>query len=224
MQIQPISVNYSSKSSQQPNFGKAYPVIHWITEEGGKSYAPVATEELSRILQGKLVRMFNKSLVGQKPEKLTLLKSIQRFLFSNDQDYRRHKITRSFYNERGGWANNRFNPISYLITGHDAYNFEQMFGKPIGQARKISPRLISGRANSAELKIKQRDYHEDGLKFVKTRAENAKNNAGERVSLHTKFVIHRNKNGKKDYELVGMKFCPDEGSSNPFVKLGYVKE
>ena len=199
MQIQPISVNYSSKSSQQPKFGKAYPVIHWITEEGGKSYAPVATEELSRILQGKLVRRFNKSLVGQKPEKLALLKSIQGFLFSNDRDFRRYKMTRSFYNEKGGWEENKFNPISYLITGYDAYNFEQMFGKPIGQAKKISPRLISGRVNSAELLIKQRDYHEEGLKFVKTRAENAKNEAGERVSLHTKFVVHRNKNGKKEY-------------------------
>lgn len=225
MQIQPINVNYLSKTNNQPSFGKTYPVIHWLSEEGGKQYAPVVTEELTKLLQSKLVRRFNKPLTGLKADKLDVIQRIQGFLFRNDSDYRQHKVTRSFYDEKGGWENNKFNPISYMMTGIDAFSFEQSFGKPIGQIRKKSPRVVSGKHRSAELLISQKDYYEKGLKFVKEKSELAKNPLGENVSLHTKFIIHRTKSGKiKDYELVGMKFCPNNGPENPFVKLGYIKE
>ena len=55
MQVQSISVNYPSKTNKQLSFGKAYPVVHWVSEKGGRHFEPVVTEDLTRILQSKLV-------------------------------------------------------------------------------------------------------------------------------------------------------------------------
>lgn len=224
MQILPISVCQSQKKSSQPNFGGVYPVIHWVAEEGGMSYAPVVTEKLTTILQGKLVRRFNKSLVGLEEKKAALIRKIQSFLVNNDKDYSLHRYTRSYYDKEGGWGENKFKPISYLITGQDAVSFENDYGKPIGKIRNLSPKR-NGRRYSADLRLAQIDYYKKGLNFVKAKSGLFRDEKGTQYSLHTKFIIHRKKSGEiKDYELVGMKFCPNEGKSNPFVKLGYIKE
>ena len=201
MQVQSISVNYPSKTNKQLSFGKAYPVVHWVSEKGGRHFEPVVTEDLTRILQSKLVRKFNKHLMGLKADKIAILKPVQEFLRANDPDYRQHKITRSFYDEKGGWSEegNKFNPISYMMTGIDAFSFEQTYGKPVGLMKKKSPRLLSGRRRSVELTMSQKEYNEKGLNFVKARSELAKNNLGENVSLHTKYILHRDKNGKKSW-------------------------
>lgn len=219
MNIQPIN-----SQTVQPQFKKAYPVVHWVAEEGGSSYAPVVTEKLTAVLQGKLVRRFNKSLIGLEEKKAILIRKIQSFLSGQDTDYGLHRYTRSYYDKDGGWGDNKFKPISYLITGQDAVSFEHDYGKPIGKIRSLSP-MLNGRRNSADLRIAQIDYYKKGLDFVKSKSKMFKDENGVEYSLHTKFIIHRKKNGEiKDYELVGMKFCPNEGKSNPFVKLGYVKE
>lgn len=58
MQIQPIQNNVPRAYNTQ--FKSVYPVIHWVAESNA-SYAPALTEEFSRTLNGKLVRLLNTS-------------------------------------------------------------------------------------------------------------------------------------------------------------------
>lgn len=54
MQILPVQNNVNNI----PQFKSVYPVVHWVAETNS-SYAPALTEELSRTLNGKFVRLLN---------------------------------------------------------------------------------------------------------------------------------------------------------------------
>ena len=60
MNIQPIQTNQS-----QTNFKSAYPVVHWVAETNG-SFAPISDLPTVKKLQGKFVRILNKSLGESK--------------------------------------------------------------------------------------------------------------------------------------------------------------
>ena len=64
-----------------------------------------------------------------------------------------------------------------------------------------------------------------GLDFVNNPKRKIVDNNGLKYGLHTKFEVVRNKTGKiKGYELVDIKFCPESGEENPFVRTGYYKK
>ncbi len=209
MNIQPTQ-NYSTQ------FKAGYPVVHWVRETNG-SYAPALTHELNVKLQKPLVRLLNSQMKKVKPDKLALMEYVKKVICAKDKDYSQNPIARSFYNSQGGWNNQSFEPIGYLVTGRHAEHMTETLGKPIGKAKSEAPQ-------GAEVNIALSDYFKRGLTFVKKLASGFKTNRTH-YSLHTKYEVIRTKTGKiKEYRLIDIKFCPTEGSENPFVRTGYVKQ
>ena len=223
MQIQ--AINHSNNKSMKPQFKSAYPVYHWVAEKSGGNYAPAVSHELNKKLQGILVRLFNctsklsKTSFGQRMiEKLKLDKA-----GIEDLDYSANPIVRTFNDKNGGWKKS-FIPINYLITGDDVKIFDEQFGKPIGKSLIEAPKL-NGIPSSAEYKTAIKDYILGGLGFVNNSERKIADKNGLKYGLHTKFEVVRNKTGKiKGYELVDIKFCPESGEENPFVRTGYYKK
>ena len=219
MQIQPISLSQPNSSTQ---FKAAYPVYHWVAETNG-SYAPVVDKELTKTLQRYLVSVLNRT----KKVSLSMLDKISRRVCERDGDYRQMSLVRSYFNRGGGYKKqeNKFVPISYLISGNDIDIFEDFYAKSIGMAKSISPRK-KGRLSSAEAKIASQSYKLGGLKFVNDKNRRIVDENGMEYALHTKFeVLRGKKSGKvKGFKLVDAKFCPQKGAENPFVRTGYLSE
>ena len=220
MQIMPIQVNQTVNRTNNPQFKKAYPVVHWVAESNS-SYAPVVSAELTEKLQRILVNILNKSR-RLKPDGAA--KNAVAYISRVDEDYRNNDIVRSYYDQAGGFNKtfNKFMPLSYLITGGDAHVFNEKFGKPIGRAKASAP-MLNGKPLSAEVQQARSNYSVGGWTFVNDKKKGIYDKNGVEYSLHTKFETVRNKKtGEiKGYNLVGIKFCPQEGPENPFVKAGY---
>ena len=222
MQIQNIP-NFSIKNKKyNPQFKKAYPVVHWLSETNG-SYAPVVSLELTEKLQRILVGYLNNS----SRLKLNLAtKEAVSYIREKDFDYKKSNIVRSYYNLKGGFnkLKNQFSPFVYLITGDDVYNFNKEFAKPLGKA-KANAMKSGGKLKSAELEIARMDYKLGGSSIVNDVNKKMYDN-GKECALHTKFEIVRGKrSGKiKGFNLVAIKFCPNKGPENPFVRTGYLRE
>lgn len=213
-------MNIKPTQKNVPQFKAAYPVVHWVRETNG-SYAPAITQELNGRLQKSIVRILNNQGHDVSEEKLKKVKYIKSVISGCDVDFSQKPIARSIYNIKGGWSNNKFEPIAYLVTGKDAAHLTQVFGKPIGRAKKASSLCPK---NSAEVNIALGDYFKHGLNMVKKLASNFKDEANTHYALHTKFEIIRSKTGRiKEYKFEDAKFCPEEGPNNPFVKTGYIK-
>lgn len=222
MQIQAINF-YSKENRINPQFKRAIPVTHWVRETNG-SYAPVINFQLSEILQRYLVQVLNRTKKNFSIDKMNYVSQI---IANSDKDFKDFGIVRSFSDKKGGYKKeiNKFIPISYLITGTDVKLFNDLFGKPIGKARAISPRQ-KGRLNSGELEIARENYTCGGLKFVKDKGKKLYGPDGIEYTLHTKFEVLRGKRSGKvnGYKLIDLKFCPEKGPENPFVKTGYLSE
>ena len=209
--------NYNYKKIDRPQFKAAYPVYHWVAEEGSRHYAVAVSPELNKSLQSKLVRLFNST---SRFANTLLGKELIEKLKATDFGYKFNQVVRSYYNHKGGW-DGKFNAIGYLITGNDVAPFDEKFGKNIGRSASISPK-INGKRTSAEYNAATTNYKLGGLNFVTDPKKKIKDSNGVEYGLHTKFEVRRSKTGKiKSYELVDIKFCPETGKDNPFVKLGY---
>ena len=220
MQIQ--SLNSSSIYRQKPTFKASYPVVHWLAETNG-SYAPVLSEELTKTLPGKLVRILNNGLIAKKTPLPENVVRAYNYVKSLDTDFQRMSVVRSFYNGEGNLKSDKFEPISYMITGNDVTSFENALAKPIGRSMREAP-VLGGKPLSGELNMALGDYWSKGLNFVKNGSKKFVDKDGIPNELHTKFRIIRTKTGKiKGYELVGIKFLPSKGPTNPFERLGYTK-
>ena len=225
MQLQSINNNLQSKN-QNPRFKSAYPVYHWVAEKSGGSYAPAVTHDLNKKLQGIIVRLFNRTSKLSTTEfgKLMIEKLKPRKTDGvGDKDYRSNPIVRTFSDKNGGW-DKKFIPINYIISGNNVSEFNKKYAEPIGKNSAISPR-INGIPSSAEYRSALRDYVLGGLNYVRKPELQIKDQDEMVYGLHTKFEVVRNKNGKiKGYELVDIKFCPETGSENPFIRTGYYTE
>lgn len=217
MNIQPINSHH-----QNTTFNSAYPVVHWVCETNG-SFAPVVTSELSVKLQKSIVRLLNNQGKKDTPEKALLRSYVKQVISASDKDYAQNQVVRSFYNPKGGWVKDNFEPLGYMVTGKHAEHLTETFGKPIGRAKRDLPRINN--RNSAEVNIVLGDYWYRGFNYVKGLVSNFKDSGGNKKALHTKFEIVRTKTGKiKGFRLLDLKFCPAEGSNNPFVRTGYLKK
>lgn len=220
MQIQSVSNN--SSLIQKPQFKAAYPVYHWVAETNG-SYAPVIDAKLTKSLQRTLVSVLNKT----KKTSFNFLERIANRISEMDKDYKRMSLVRSYFNKKGGYKkdSNKFLPISYLISGNDVDLFEESYAKLIGTTKALSPRK-NGRLSSAESEIAIENYKRGGLNFVNTKDKRIVDENGMEYALHTKFEVVRGKKSGKvsGYRLVDVKFCPQKGPENPFVRTGYLAE
>ncbi len=219
MQIQPIN-NYSkSKNSNFVNFKATYPVIYWVRESNA-SFAPAITTDLVKKLQNNFVRVLN----GSRKTLTDMEKRIRQYVSRCDIDYRREPKVRSYYDWQGGFKNNKFESISYLISGRDANIFDSTFGYAMGSAMRQAPK-VKGKAQSAELTIALKEYRHNGKGFALSKERRLYDSDGLPYSLHVKAETVRSKTGKlKGYKFIDAKFCPDSGEHNPFVKLGYIQE
>ena len=205
MNILPISVNY------QQNFKSTYPVVHWVAETNG-SYAPVANLKLVKNLQSKIVRILNKPLAETTKNMSVVQQKLRAYIGGCDIDYRRIPKVRSFYNRTVGSIND-FTPVSYIISGKDVAEFEDLHAKNIGR-RKGSA------AGSSAVAAAIKEYNREGLNYVNNEPSRIKDKNGLTYVLHTKFEIIRNKVGKiKDFKFIDARFLPEYGPECPFEKL-----
>lgn len=272
------AINQTAPNNKvSPNFKQAIPVVYWVTEAGGKSFVPAVTEELSKTLNTKLVRILNSSerkifeklkenlqklginngnidkikssmieicglrdaetikfrtdrlieemqLKGDAAQKLrktasdlNITSRAHKYIGARDNDYKRYPFVRGFNNEKGGDKGDRFETISYILTGNDAAYFEENYGKPIGQTKAMLKSLGANPSKTAELQEKLSDYWTMGLEFSKKRAKDFKPKNNEPYELHVEVERQRSKTGKPiGYRILDMKFCPREGAQNPF--------
>lgn len=283
MNIQAIN-STSFNQQNKPNFKQAIPVVYWVTEAGGRNFTPAVTEELSRTLNTKLVRILNsserkifdklkenlqklginneiikqikstmieicnlrdaeaikirinklieetqlKSDAAQKVRKtasdLNITSRAHKYIGARDNDYKRYPFVRGFNNEKGGDKGDRFETISYLLTGNDAVYFEENYGKPIGQTKAMLKSLGVNPSKTAELQEKLSDYWSMGLDFSKKRAKDFKPKNNEPYELHVELERQRSSTGKPiGYRILDMKFCPREGAQNPFEITNWFK-
>ena len=198
-------------------FKSTYPVAHWITE-ANKEYALVSNIQLVKKLQGKLIRVLNKSLIKNPKDFNSFEQTIRAYFGSVDADYRCVPCVRSFYN-RGINSPDKFIPTSYIISGKDVTEFEKRFAKNIGKA-KAQAKYIQNKFYSEDALRAIQIYNLKGLEFVQDNAKQIKDQSGISYILHTKFEIIRNKLGKiKDYKLLDVRFLPSMGAKNPLERL-----
>lgn len=211
-------MNILPKQSYSGTFKAAYPVTHWVRETNG-SYAPAVTQALNEKLQKSIVRLLNSQGKKLTPQKLSLMNYVKEIVSASDKDYAKKTVARSFYNSKGGWIQQKFEPIGYILTGIHAEHMTETLGKPIGRIKSENPY-----GNTAELNIALTDYFKRGLVYVKKLASKFKDDKNIHYGLHTKFEVIRSKTGKiKEYRLEDLRFCPQEGPENPFVRTGYIK-
>ena len=136
----------------------------------------------------------------------------------NDSDYTECPYVRAFYNKKGGYRNNSFEPLAYIMTGKDAMLFEEVYAKPIGYLNNANMRF------SAELQQVKGDYWRKGFNYIQNRVRQSKCSDGTVKELHVKFNTNRNSVGKvQGYNMMGMGFYPSAGPNNPFVITGLIK-
>lgn len=206
------------KTQNSASFKSVYPVYHWVRETNG-SYAPAVTHELNEKLQKQVVRFLNGQVEKAVPRKQPIMNRVKQVVSAKDKDYAETPIARSFYNSNGGLEQDKFEPIGYILTGANAEQMSETLGKPIGKTKSETPKC-----KTAELNIVLGDYFKRGLTYVKKLAKKFKDDKNVCYGLHTKFEVVRSKTGKiKEYKLEDLRFCPEKGSENPFVKTGYIK-
>ena len=221
MDVKPIGNNPFS-ANKDLSFKSVYPVYHWVTAND-KKYGIAVTETLTKKLQRKLVGILNGTKLPKNAESRAVFDKVKNNISSKDSSYKSMGIVRSYYNKKGGFIDNHFEPITYLISGSDAEMFDGLFAKPLGRF-KHSSKVANNKCQSAELIVAQSDYKTYGLSWVKNISRQFRDENNNLLGLHTKFKIIRNKNGKiKDFQLIDVKFCHEKGKENPFVRCGYYK-
>ena len=216
MQISPIN-NYQ----QNMGFQAIHPVYHWC-KDGSLYFDPATTKELSKAIHQDFVNKINKFIPDFSIVNPVGGQRIANFIARVDGTYRRNPVVRSYYNSKGGFKENKFEPIAYLITGDDVEKFNVKFAKNIGIQKHKAPK-VNGKRRSAEVNKAVGDYNTQGLLYVKKEAKSF-NNKGMPMGLHVKTEAVRNEKGEIiDYEVVDMRYFPEKGKENPFIKEGYLK-
>jgi len=125
----------------------------------------------------------------------------------------RKNAVRSFY-DRVTQSSNEYIPVSYIISGKDAVEFNNRFGKEIGRSIRLYGK------DSPEVRAAKWKYNHDGLNFVKDYSRRKKDENGMPQVLHTKFEVVRNSDGEfTGYRFVDARFLPEFGPESPFEKL-----
>ena len=226
MQIQRIN-NINGINNKATNFKSTYPVYHWVEKANG-NVVPVVTKPEIEKMQSKLVRMLNNTLSRKNVDKAEIMDKTVNIVKEADSDYIKSTVVRSFYNSNGGWKENIFEALTYLITGKDVVKFDKLFGKPIGKAKTIS-KTPTGKYCSLELDNALDNYENNGLNFVKAESAKFVKNNDTPSALH---IVHapvyyqkgKNKGKVKEYLPKWVLFRPENGPNNPFIKLGLVNQ
>ena len=146
------------------------------------------------------------------------------YLASPDIDYRLNPKVRSYYNSYYGSVDS-FTPTSYLITGNSVADFDNKFGKELGKQRSIKKKLMENGATEEEAetpayKAALNKYNHDGFDYVNYYPRRIKDSNGRTQTLHTKFEIERDIDGKFiGYRFIDARFKPEYGPESPMERL-----
>lgn len=88
--------------------------------------------EITHKLQGKIIRILNKILTSTTKVTNVTEQTLRAYIASGDADYRIMPMVRSFY-DRVTSSPNKFIPISYIISGKDVGEFNDLLAKQIGK-------------------------------------------------------------------------------------------
>ncbi len=149
---------------------------------------------------------------------------LRAYMASCDVDYRLKPKARSYYNSVQGSVDS-FSPTSYLITGKNIPDFEEKFAKKYGKENSRRIELIKQgvpleEAETHEYKAAQHKYNNQGLDYVNYYPRRIKDSKGRTQTLHTKFEIERDTDGKFiGYRFIDARFLPEFGPESPFEKL-----
>jgi hypothetical protein len=149
---------------------------------------------------------------------------LRAYMASCDVDYRLKPKARSYYNSVNG-SIDTFTPTSYLITGKNILDFEERFAKKYGKENSRRVALIKQgvppeKAETPEYKAAQYKYNNQGMDYVNYYPRRIKDKKGRTQTLHTKFQIERDLEGKFiGYRFIDARFLPEFGPESPFEKL-----
>lgn len=213
MQVSNTSVNSNL------GFKSVYPVYHWCKMNG--KYRPVSdrksVENCQRVLSGMLNRGDWVDL--EKCGKSFLIQTVQ-YISHFDKDYKNCRFTRSYYYNHGGYQHDSagnvkgFEPCAYLLTGVDAADFEETYGKPIGKTKNLEY-LSQKEIYTAVMRAKMA-YITKGLKYVKDKAKKFVDKESKTpLELHT--ICTQNPVDKK-WRMIKMEFFKTGDKENPLVR------
>ena len=115
--------------------------------------------------------------------------------------------------------------IASFITGKNIPDFEEKFAKKYGKENSRRIELIKQgvppeEAETHEYKAAQHKYNNQGLDYVNYYPRRIKDSKGRTQTLHTKFEIERDTDGKFiGYRFIDARFLPEFGPESPFEKL-----
>ena len=155
--------------------------------------------------------------------------NLRAYLASCDVDYRLNPKARSYYNTILGSVDT-FTPTSFFLTGPTVTDFENKFAKELGKQNglrinRIKHGATPEEAETPEFKKAQRKYNYEGYNYVNSYQKRIKDNQGRTQTLHTKFQIERDSDGKfTGYKFIDARFLPEYGPESPFERLkSYLK-
>ena len=205
------------------NFGSVYPVYHW--HKPTETYVPAFDIKDVKRYQRTLTKMLNSRISGGKEHSpSTFLQSVIEYLAKNDSDYKELKYTRSFFNYKGGiktaWNGNvyKIEPMAYLLTGRDAVDFENLYGKPIGYSTLIAKQYEDECMQKTEMWQVKDAYKHGGMAFVKDLLGKFRDKeTNKELELHTIYGKIKLSGGDK---LLKLQFFQKGSVDNPFTTNG----
>ena len=150
---------------------------------------------------------------------------IVKYISEKDIDYKNIPYVRTFFNYKGGikeaWNGNTIiEPMVYILTGRDAVDFENMYGKPVGTAQKISKQYDDERIGKLEIEQAKSAYGFGGRAYIKDSLGKFKDLiTGRPLELHTIFIDGKQ---KKPPILLKLAFFQKDGFDNPLVTNGII--
>lgn len=204
------------------NFKSVYPVYHWL-EFNGK-YKPAVKQMWVQRCQRILAALLNKAgcLDLDNPGK-SVLHNTAYYVASVDKDYKFAPLVRSFYNNSGGFKNTpearSIVPMSYLVTGCDATEFERIFGKPLRTLKNHG--CSSQEAFEASKQRAKVSYELKGKFFIESKYQKfVDKETGKPLELHT--IFERTGEQKNPLKIIKCSFYIQGDKNNPLITNGII--
>ena len=221
MLVQNVSLS-NQNYGNSCNFKSVYPVYHWLKFDG--KYKPATKNEWVHRCQRLLAAMLNKAshLDLDHPGK-SVLHNTGCYVASVDENYKSIPHVCSYYNNFGGFKNSpdrrAIDPMAYLVTGADAIEFEQIFGKPVCASKKQEFR--SQKEIDESISRARFSYALKGPEFIKSRsAKFIDKESGNPVELHT--IFERTSDNNHPLRMIKCSFFIQGDKKNPLITNGII--
>lgn len=225
MQIQ--NVTSSCTRCNNTNFKSVYPVYHWY--KPADKYIPAFDKSRVRRYQKILTGMLNAKInTSEKLKSSKFLQEVLKFVSAHDRDFNNLPYVRTYFDYKGGlktaWNGNVYEvkPSAYILTGRDAADFENMYGKPLGSAKSTANN--GGQMNihqRAELENAKLCYAYGGERFVLEKMKLFKNpETGNPLELHV--IMSGGENSHKA-KVIKLNYFETGAKNNPLVTNGIIQ-